>query len=112
MRSRIDAGGFGSGACAAIADAGTGVAVVAAAAAVAVAADVGWMITYSGASAPDDEWGTPDPTVEAGEISGFRGWCHVTSRECTTHPVSASLILRQSLLWLYPKFRKKHGREW
>ena len=74
-----------------MADAGTGAAVVAAAAGVTEAADVGWMNTYSGASAPDDEWGTPDPTVEAGEISDSRDWCHITSRECTTHPVSASL---------------------
>ena len=29
-----------------------------------------------------------------------------------TLPVSASIILKQSLPWLYPKFREKHGRAW
>ena len=72
-RSGIDAGGFGSGAGAVMADAGTGVAVAGAAADVAVAADIGWMCTYSGCSAPDDEWGTPDPTIGAGKISGSHG---------------------------------------
>ena len=74
-----------------MADAGTGVAVAG------VAAGVGWMYTYSGVSAPDGDWGTPGPTSGAGEISDSRGWCHVTSRECTTLPISASIILKQSL---------------
>ena len=34
----------------------------------------------------------------------------MTPRECTTLLVSASTILKQSLPWLYPKLRKKHGR--
>ena len=106
-RSGIYVGGGGSGAGVAMADAGTN-----AAAGVAVAAGVGWMFTQSGVSAPDDDLGTPDPTVGAGEIIGSRGWCHVTSRECTTLPVSVSIILKQSLPWLYPKFRKKYGRTW
>ena len=46
------------------------------------------------------------------EISGSRGRCHLASRECTTLSVPASIILKQSLSWLYPKFRKKHGRAW
>ena len=70
-------------------DAGTG-----AAADETVGTGVGWMYTSSGVSAPDDDWGTPDQTVGAGEISGSRGWCQVTSRECTTLPVSASIILK------------------
>ena len=56
-----------------MADSGTGRAVARAAAIVAIAADVGWMYMCSGVSAPDDEWGTPDPTVGVGEISGSRG---------------------------------------
>ena len=36
----------------------------------------------------------------------------MTSRECTILPVSASMILKQFLPWLYPKLRKKHGRAW
>ena len=49
-----------------------------------------------GMSAPNGDWGTPDPTVGAGEMNGSRGWCQVTSRECTILPVSASMILKQS----------------
>ena len=77
----------------------------------AVAANVGWMYTYSGVSAPDDERGTPDPTVGAVEISGSRGWGYVTSRECTTLPVFASMILKQSLPWLRPKCIRR-GTRW
>ena len=36
----------------------------------------------------------------AREIRGSRGWCQVTSRECTILPVSASITLKQSLPWL------------
>ena len=111
-RSGIGAGGFGSCAGAAMADAGTGVAVAGAAEGVAVAADVDWMYTYPGVSSLDDEWGTFDPTVGAREIGDSRGWCHISSRECTTLPVSASMILKQSLPRLYLKFRKKQGRAW
>ena len=35
------------------------------------------MCTKSGVSALDDDCGTPDSTVAAGEISGPRGWWHV-----------------------------------
>ena len=93
-------------------DAGTGAAVSGAAAGVVVAAGVGWMYTYSVVSAPDGKWGTPDSIDEAGEISDSRGWCYVTSRECTTLPVFAAMFFKQSLPWLYPKFRKRHGRAW
>ena len=70
------------------------------------------MYTWSGVSVQDDEGGTPDTTLGGGETSGFRGWCHVTSRECTTLPLSESMIFKQSLPWLYPKFRKKHRHAW
>ena len=98
-RSWIGAGAFdgGADAGAVTADAGTGAAVAGAAAGVAVATGVGCIYMLSGASAPDAKQDTPDPTVGAGKISGFRGWCHVTSRECTTLSVSAFMILKQSL---------------
>ena len=74
------------------ADAGTGAGVAeaaaGAAAGVAVAAGGDWMYTYSGV------------LVGAVEISFSRGWCHVTSHECMTILVSASITLNQSLPWL------------
>ena len=74
------------------ADAGTGAGVAeaggGAVAGVAVAAGGDWMYTYSGVS------------VEAVKISFSRGWCHLTSHECTTILVSASKSLNQSLPWL------------
>ena len=100
-RSRIGAVGFRDGAGAALSDAGTGTA-----AGAVVAAGAGWMYMYSGVAVPDGNWGTSDPTVGAGEINGSRGWCHVTSCECTIRPVSASMIFTQSLPWLCPNFKK------
>ena len=74
------------------ADAGTGAVVAEAGAGsatgVAAVAGSGWAYTSSVGS------------VGAMEISVSRGWCHVTSRECTTILVSASITLNQSLPWL------------
>ena len=64
---------------------------------VAIATGGGWMYTYLGVSASDDGLDIPVSAVGAGEISDFRGWCYVTSRECTTIPVSVPMTLKQSL---------------
>ena len=95
MRSGIGAGGFNGGADAGAvasweADLGTGAMVAGAGAgavaSVEVSTDGDWMYTQSGVLEPDDEFDIPNPTVEAGEISGSRDQCHVTSRECMTAP--------------------------
>ena len=70
-------GGADTSTRAAVARAGAG-AGAGAAVGVAVGSGGGWMYTYSGVS------------FGAVEINGSRGWCHVTSRECMTIPVSAS----------------------
>ena len=97
----MTSGGADAGTCAAVAESGAGAAV-----GVAVATGGDSMYTLSGISTKEDGFDTPDPTVGVGEICGFRGSCHMTSGECTTLPVSASIILKQSLPRLYPKFRK------
>ena len=66
---------------------------------VAAARGGGWVYTYSGVPAPDGGSNCPAPTVGAGLVTGLRGWCHVTSSEYSAVPFSASMTLKQLLVW-------------
>ena len=82
----------GAGIDAAVAGAGA-----VAAAGVAAVADCDGAWPYSSVPVPDAGFNGPTPTVGAWKIIGLRGWCHMTSHEYTTIPISTSTTLKQSL---------------
>ena len=77
-----------------------------AAAGVAAVSGGGGTYTYFGVPVLGDELDGPAPTVEAGGISGSRGWCPVTLREYRAIPVSVYVTLK--LPWLYSDAQGTH----